>query len=266
MSRLLQERVEKLLGAPVTFERELSGGDISGAILLTLAHGEQIVAKRGATVMAEAKMLRSIAASGAPTPKVLAAEKGLLLQEFIPNDGKGSWDSLLAGLDLLHIMQGDRYGWEDDYAFGKVAIPNRNDGNWPTFWAENRLLCHSRFLDHALTYRIDRLAYRLSSRLPATPPACLLHGDLWGGNILWNSGELVGLIDPACYFGDREVDYAMLALFDDPPQSFFEEAELEPGWQERQLIYQLWPILVHIRLFGDSYRGAATAILDRLGI
>jgi fructosamine-3-kinase len=88
---------------------------------------------------------------------------------------------------------------------------------------------------------------------------------LWGGNILVSQGRISGLIDPACYHGDREVDFAMLSLFDHPPAEFFEQAALEPGWQERRDIYRLWPLLVHLRLFGHSYYRSVSACLDRLG-
>jgi len=94
----------------------------------------------------------------------------------------------------------------------------------------------------------------------------LLHGDLWGGNILGNAGQVVGLIDPACYYGDREVDFAMLTLFDNPPNPFFEAAGLEAGWRERLDAYRLWPLLVHLRLFGTSYVPHVVGCLDRLGV
>jgi fructosamine-3-kinase len=80
-----------------------------------------------------------------------------------------------------------------------------------------------------------------------------------------SQGRISGLIDPACYHGDREVDFAMLSLFDHPPAEFFEQAALEPGWQERRDIYRLWPLLVHLRLFGHSYYRSVSACLERLG-
>jgi len=94
----------------------------------------------------------------------------------------------------------------------------------------------------------------------------LLHGDLWSGNILVSGETVTGLIDPACYHGDREVDLAMLHLFDRPPQRFLDAFAPEPGWRARQPVYRLWPLLVHLRLFGDGYRPAVESCLAELGV
>jgi fructosamine-3-kinase len=109
------------------------------------------------------------------------------------------------------------------------------------------------------------LCARIGNLLPEAPPPSLLHGDLWSGNILVKEGRLAALIDPACYYGDAEVDLAMLTLFDTPAETFWEAyGPLEPGWGERRLAYQLFPALVHLRLFGASYAGLARRLLDAL--
>jgi fructosamine-3-kinase len=110
--------------------------------------------------------------------------------------------------------------------------------------------------------RLEALADDLPNRLPRHPPASLLHGDLWGGNVLAAGGHVSGLIDPACYFGHAEVDIAMLGLFDRPEAVFFDAyGRLEPGSQARLTIYRLWPALVHLRLFGAAYRGMVDGFL-----
>jgi fructosamine-3-kinase len=83
---------------------------------------------------------------------------------------------------------------------------------------------------------------------------------------LVEQGGLAALIDPACYHGHAEVDLAMLTLFDSPGDSFREAyGELEPGWAERRPIYQLFPALVHMRLFGRNYAGLLDRLLGDLG-
>jgi fructosamine-3-kinase len=109
--------------------------------------------------------------------------------------------------------------------------------------------------------RIAHLADRLHDHLPKYPAPSLLHGDLWGGNVLVTGSRVAALIDPACYHGDREVDVAMLTLFDRPPAPFFESLALEPDWERRLPIYRLWPLVVHLRLFGDSYADAVGTAL-----
>ncbi|WP_010542977.1 fructosamine kinase family protein [Sphingomonas elodea] len=263
MQTSLADRAAALLGTPVSAAAALSGGDLSAVHRLRLADGGSAIAKQGPLVSVEADMLAAIAASGAPAPAVLGVGEDLLLIEEMPNDGHlaTSWDSLATTLRTLHAATGQGYGWHADYAFGRVAIPNGTNRDWPGFWADRRLRCHLPHLPAPLARRLERLADRMPDLLPANPAPALLHGDLWGGNILVAAGRVTALIDPACYHGDREVDAAMLTLFDAPPARFFDALALPPGWQARQPIYRLWPLLVHLRLFGSSYAGAVEAAL-----
>jgi fructosamine-3-kinase len=263
----LADRAERLLGRPVTAARRLSGGDLSAVFHLMLADGDAIIAKQAMTAIAEAAMLRAIAATGAPVPTVLAAEGDLLLMQRIAHDGgaASAWPDLAHVLGLLHGDTGPRFGWSADHAFGPVAIENGWMDDWPGFWAARRLLCHLPHVDPAIARRIERLADRLGDLLPARPGAVLLHGDLWGGNVLASGDRVAALIDPACYYGDREVDVAMLGLFDRPPRDFIDALALAPGWRARQPAYRLWPLLVHLRLFGDSYAESVGNALAALG-
>ena len=178
----------------------------------------------------------------------------------------GAWADLGRVAARLHSARGASYGWAEDYAFGAVAIPNGWADDWPLFWAERRLLTHCRHIAPAVARRIEALAADLSNRLPARPPAALLHGDLWGGNVLAAGGRVSALIDPACYYGHAEVDIAMLELFDAPPRAFYEAyGALEPGHEARLVIYRLWPALVHLRLFGESYKPLVLRLLSEAG-
>ncbi len=257
----LDARIEAALGQTVSDSRQLPGGDLGGAALITLEDCSRVVAKTGQLVADEGAMLRAIADTGVPVPGVLYCEDTLLVMEFIESDGDMGWLSLAANLHSLHAPRGRTFGWDADYAFGKVPIFNTAIEDWPDFWARRRLLPFCEHVDTALARRIERLAGRLPELLPTTPPAALLHGDLWSGNMLFRGGELVGLIDPASYHGDREVDFAMLQVFASPPESFFAASDLDAGWQERLPIYQLWPMLVHLRLFGSAYRSRVESLL-----
>ena len=260
-----QARIEAIVGSPVASARKLAGGDLGGATRIELSDGRILVAKDGPLVEREGAMLRAIAATGVPAPQVHHAADGLLLMDFIEADGAKGWQSLAEALALLHAPRDETYGWDADYAFGSVAIANSRGESWPDFWAQNRLLCHTDHIDSSIARRLETLAKRLPDMLPAYPTPSLLHGDLWGGNVLFHEGRLAALIDPASYVGHREVDVAMLTLFDHPPDDFFDALDLEPGWRERLPAYRLWPLLVHLRLFGDSYRGSVTGALQALG-
>ncbi len=253
------------MGAAVLDTRQLPGGDLDGAALVTLADGRAVVAKSGHLVAREGAMLRAIAETGAPAPRVLHCDGDLLVMEHVEADGRAGWESMVEALRLLHMPQEHAYGWDADYAFGSVTILNAPLGDWPRFWAERRVLPFCSQVDPALARRLETIAGRLPDLLPVTPPPALLHGDLWGGNVLFHQGQLAALIDPACYFGDREVDFAMLQVFGSPPEAFFAASDLASGWRERVPAYQLWPMLVHLRLFGSSYRDRVESLLDACG-
>lgn len=260
-------RAGALLGVGVESVTRLVGGDLGSVSRLTLKDGRSVVAKHGARVAQEARMLQAMRETGAPVPAVLAIEDGLMILEDLPSGGQlsRSWSHLAELLDHLHAPVAQAFGWEEDYGFGDIAILNGRTNDWVEFWADHRLRCHLSHVEPHLARRIAALADRLADHIPHAPPAALLHGDLWGGNILIERDHVSGLIDPACYYGDREVDLAMLSLFNQPSVVFYEACGLAEGWQQRQPVYRLWPLLVHVRLFGGAYHQQAGACLDTLG-
>ena len=258
-----------LLGGILRDATPLHGGDLSQVVRIALDDGRVAVVKTGKLPEAEADMLRAIAATGAPAPQVLAVGGTVLALQFIEGgDGlDGAWESLAAALAQLHGARGSHYGWHCDYAFGPVAIENAALDDWPTFWGARRLVTHCAHIPPSLARRIESLAADLTNRLPHRPAASLLHGDLWSGNILAARGHVAAFIDPACVFGHAEADLAMLRLFDRPGPAF--EAAYgppEPGHAERLPIYQLWPALVHLRLFGRSYQPLVDRFLAETGV
>jgi fructosamine-3-kinase len=262
-------RVAALTGLPEDRLERLAGGDLSEALLVRRPDGRASVAKRDLTGGAEAAMLRAIAAAGVPAPLVEGELDGVLLLEHVPNDrvfSPAAWADFGGGLRRLHDRSADQYGWPVDYQIGTVALDNRERRDWPGFWAEQRLAATAGVLDRPWRERIAALAGRAAQIAPASPRPALLHGDLWSGNVLVADGRLAALIDPACYYGDAEVDLAMLTLFDTPGPTFWEAyGPLEPGWEERRAFYQLFPALLHMRLFGDSYAGMVDRLLTALG-
>lgn len=262
-------RVAAITGVPVARQRRLAGGDISEVLLLDAPDGRHLVAKGGMAVATEAAMLRTLAGAGLPVPAIESEHDGLLLLEHIPNDGIFSpvaWTAIGRALRRLHSRQGEGYGWPVDYRIGTVDLDNRATDDWPEFWAERRLISAAAILDRPWRERIAAAAGRMPSLLPEAPLPSLLHGDLWSGNILVRDGRLAALVDPACYHGHAEVDIAMLTLFDTPPDEFSEAyGAMEPGWPERRAAYQLFPAIVHLRLFGASYAPLVDRLLRTIG-
>lgn len=261
------QRAADLLGAELAGSRMLQGGDLSAVLRITLTDGRTAVAKAGPTARAEAAMLDAIRAAGAPAPQVLAVAGDLLvLQDLGQDQGiAGVWADLGHVLRRLHAVTGPGYGWPQDHRFGPVEIPNAPLPDWPEFWAARRLLPSCPHLPADLARRVETLARRLPDLLPTRPAPALLHGDLWVGNVMAQGARVTGLIDPACYHGDAEVDLAMLSLFARPGAAFHAAYGATPD-AGRRPIYQLWPALVHLRLFGGGYRGLVDACLTDAGV
>ena len=233
---------------------------------------------------AEAEGLSALAAAGAVrTPGVVACcddreEVPWLLLEWIEEGraGRTSWQDLGRGLASVHRSRSDEsgFGWAHDNVIGSLRQPNGWTANWGRFWAENRIRPLARELRDAGAIGssqaavLDRVADRAGDLLDAAADGpSLLHGDLWSGNVLFAAGGEPVLIDPAVYVGHREVDLAMSRLFGGFPRAFhhaYEEAwPLQPGHELRLPAYQLYPLLVHARLFGGGYVAAAVRAAER---
>ena len=265
---ILPQPLLEAFDASVAETRRLSGGDLSDVTYVKLDNGREMVVKFGPLVHVEARMLAAMAMLHAPVPEVIHTEHRLICLEYLPEApaSRETWRGFGEALAQMHSWDGGQYGWQEDYAFGSVPIPNATTSNWPEFWAERRLRADPSALPPEIASRVDRLAARLPEMLPASPRASLLHGDLWGGNLHFTQDRGV-MIDPACYHGDAEVDLAMLTLFGKPDDVFWRGyGKPDHGWEERRPIYQLWPALVHLRLFGGGYHAMVTGLLDEIGV
>lgn len=172
------------------------------------------------------------------------------------------WGELGRGLALLHQVHGDRFGFSEDNFIGRSPQLNTWRDNWGEFFLENRLnfqlsLIRKENLQKALRQELKKQSHKIVDLLNAhQPKASLLHGDLWSGNVLFDSSG-PWLIDPAVYYGDRECDLAMTRLFGGFPEFFYQfyerENPLPEDWSTRLPIYNLYHELNHFQIFGDSY-------------
>ena len=261
------ETLEHLCGSPVVETVALPGGDISGASRLTLSDGRTLVAKHGPRAGTEARMLEALARRGAPVPAIVAVEGETFVINYVgPSTSMRADHSSAVATALLQLRDGScsTYGWDEDYGLRKVDVRNPRSEDWVEFWRDNRLLCGIDELPASLASRVERLAANLRELIPSRPPVALVHGDLWGGNVVANPDGQIWLIDPCAYHGDREVDVAAMTVFDSPPRALFEALDLDAGWQQRLPVYRLWMWLTHIRLFGEGYRAAAERDLESL--
>ncbi len=197
-----------------------------------------------------------------------------LLSEFIPT-GRYQleyWENLGIGLAHLHLTDADEFGFREDNYIASIHQKNSPCANWLDFFIEQRLepLIGKAYFDKLIPLdflkRFQEIYPKIESIFPDEKPA-LLHGDLWSGNVLSsNSGEPC-LIDPAVYYGHREMDLAFSKLFGGFDSLFYESYEsvfpLEAGFESRMGVYNLYPLLVHLNLFGIAYLPGIEKIVNR---
>lgn len=265
----LVQIAEKFLKKQIEKAQPLTQGDFSEIFLVTTSDTQNYVIKNGISPISEGDMLKFLAKHHIDVPQVILANTEILIIEAIQETNcisKEAWQNLAFTLNKLHQITNNTYGWKEDYAFGPVNIRNEFCDNWVEFWKKNRLSCYLRHLPLQTATQLEKLINNLELYIPPNPPISLLHGDLWSGNIITHLNRPF-LIDPACYFGHNEVDLAMLNIFGNPPDAFYNSYFLlEPDWQERLPIYQLFPALVHYILFGDYYLHMIQNLLTRLKI
>jgi fructosamine-3-kinase len=219
--------------------------------------------------------------SDLPVPGVHYADADLLVMDYIETDGSGITPSVErhagALIAQLHATPRACFGYARDTLIGPLPQPNPYGSRWVPFFRDHRLL-HMAARAHEdgalpspLRARIDLLASRLDDHLiePAYPS--LLHGDLWTGNVLVREGRVTGFVDPAISFGAPEIELAFATLFGTFGAAFFaayqEVLPLQPGFhEERRDLYNLYPLLVHVRLFGAGYLANVEATLRRFGV
>lgn len=257
-----------ILGEEITDCTPLQGGDLSDVVRIVTAGGRGLIAKSGPDPVAEGAMLEAMRAAGASAPQPVAMGAEVLVMEDLGPAGGASeacWRDLGESLSRMHGATAERYGWDRDYAFGPVVIRNGWSVDWPDFWMGHRLLADADLLPPDIVEGLHDMRPRIAAALPDAPAAGLLHGDLWTGNVHFDGQGKSWLIDPACYHGHGEVDLAMLTLFGSPPRAFWEAyGPLPDGWERRRAIYQLWPALVHLRLFGGGYRPLVERLMGQV--
>jgi protein-ribulosamine 3-kinase len=281
------DKLASALGGPVAPQpgRSVHGGCINNSYRWESAAGPLFVklAEMAGLEMfeAEAEGLRELAgAKAVRVPRVLAvgsaAGYAFLALEWIdlaPASGKAQ-AVLGERLAHQHSVTSSRFGWSRDNTIGSTRQINAWTDDWPTFFREHRLrfqleLARRNGHDTSLYERGAELLQRMSAFFTShAPGASLLHGDLWGGNAGADPTGAPVIFDPAAYYGDRETDLAMTRLFGGYSASFYSAYEsvwpLPAGAAERADLYNLYHVLNHLNLFGESYLRQAQAMIDRL--
>jgi fructosamine-3-kinase len=167
-------------------------------------------------------------------------------------------------------------GWSGDGYIGRQRLALQSFSRWGEFYSRTRLLPYAHAAQRAGTLSaaaltaVERVCERLlAGEFDDARPPARIHGDLWGGNVLYGPGGAV-LIDPAAHGGHGLTDLAMLELFgtqhlDRVQDGYAESAGLVAGWRDLIGLHQLHPVLVHAVSHGPSYGAHAHRIAANYG-
>lgn len=201
-------------------------------------------------------------------------DKQVLVMEWIDTEGsnKGYWEELGKMLADIHRQSDTEFGYPTDNYMGSLPQLNDRANTFTDFFVQCRIdpmlkqSIDSGKLERTANVQFERIAAKLESIIPNEEPA-LVHGDLWSGNFMFRADLSPLFIDPAIAYNHREADLAMTRLFGgfDPVfyRAYHSEFPLEPGWEDRADLFNLYPLLVHVILFGGGYSTQVNNILKK---
>lgn len=256
----------------------VSGGDINAAFRIVTRHHQYFLkVQPHNTVTFFDHEVAGLQLLGAviKTPTVIAsgtiATDGYLLLDWLTT-GTGSQSALGKAVATVHQQHQTHFGLDHDFTAGKLPKLNHWQSDWATFYTQQRLdvLVNLAKKHHLWSQTRDKHYRRLRQQLLQDPhmhtvQPSLLHGDLWSGNYLFDTAGTPFLIDPDVFYGDREMDLAMTTLFGGFDADFYQGYQaiypFAPGMQTRLPSYQLYYLLAHLNLFGETYGAAVDCIL-----
>ncbi len=274
----IQTAIEEHLNAKLTSTQTVTGGDINQSARLQTEAGVFFLKWNVASpkdmfkTEAQGLSLLDSADSGLIIPSTILVGDDFLLLEYI-EEGY-SRNSYLFGskLAMMHKKSNELFGLNHSNYIGRLPQTNQFYADWLDFFVRERIepqvkmAIDSGKMDRSLLSIFDRIMNFTYVQFPDEPPA-LLHGDLWNGNYLWTKEGETAIYDPAVYFGHREMDIAMTRLFGGFDRQFYDGYNdiypLEDGIEERIMLCNLYPVLVHANLFGGGYIEQAARLLKQ---
>ena len=297
----ISNAITTLFGENVQIERgfPVQGGDINKSYGIQLSNGNLLFMKSNEKskvdfFVKEAHNIKAIAKTNTiATPKILGfgTEDGeevgysFLLLDFVElgNLDANFWENFAENLGNMHkstteafiskedLGEGKIFGFYEDNYIGKTKQINSPKKTWVDFFRENRLAPQFKMAEKYFSTEdsklIDKLLDNLADFLIEPRSPSLLHGDLWAGNVMCDTKTQAMLIDPACYVGHPEADIAMTELFGGFSDRFYAAYKntglLQPQYEERRDLYNLYHLLNHLNMFGESYLPAVKSILEK---
>ncbi|SNT06760.1 Fructosamine-3-kinase [Ekhidna lutea] len=283
MNDFLEQVIQKHLLSEIISTSHVSGGCINSAVKISTKESSYFLKWNKAELkqmfQAETEGLKILNnLSPVFSPQVIAQDqlgsKSYLLTEWIEKGRQTPdfWRVFGTNLAKQHKITSSRFGLDHDNYIGSLPQSNKTHNSWYDFFAVERinpqlkLASHKGLISNPIRNQFEILLGKLDQLIPEEPPA-LLHGDLWSGNFMINSSGEAAIFDPAVHYGHRETELAFTQLFGGFDQEFYhfyeKEYPLEPGFDQRVDIHNLYPLLVHVNLFGSSYLSGVIQTLNR---
>jgi len=252
----------------------ISGGDINDAYRFDANNSTLFVKVNTLSLLkmlkTEAKGLELLQSqSPFKVPAVVGVfglkEKACMVIDFVQTAPKADyyWANFGRSLASMHQCTASAYGLDHNNYIGSLPQDNTQMETWEDFFINKRLIplislaSTKGLLEVSEVEAFMPMIKEISNGLFPTELPALLHGDLWSGNLMTNERGQPVLIDPAVYYGHREMDLAMTQLFGGFNKDYFyayhEKYPLEKGWQQRLELCNVYPLLVHLILFGRNY-------------
>jgi protein-ribulosamine 3-kinase len=278
----IKQLINSLHQENINLFSSVGGGSINDAFRYSIGNEEFFVKYNNEVtgiIEKEVDGLKAIADLNCiATPNVIAFEKvegyEVLVLPFIRSGLRTpqAWENFGEQLAMLHTKPAPHYGWHQSNFIGSLSQSNENCDQFTDFFIYQRLKpqIHLAQQNHYFTSKelklFDVLFQKLNEILPDTQPS-LVHGDLWSGNFMIGEEEKPFLIDPSIHYNFRETDIAFTHLFGSFDSKFYEAYNahfpLAPRFSERIPLYNIYPLLVHLNLFGSGYYGSVMNNLNQ---
>jgi len=209
-------------------------------------------------------------------PKVLYIKKNIIVMEFIENNNVKnnlSEKNFLKKIIEIHKIKNKFYGFKFDTPIGGLRQPSKFSSSWVEFYEKNRLGMIYELINlnspmpRKINLGIENILKNLKNLIPANPKPSLIHGDLWEGNILYDNGKLVGLIDPSSYFAHNEMEISYLKWFNYISNEFYEEysniIKINKDFYKYSEVYELYYALLNVHLWSRDYINNVAELVNK---
>ncbi len=279
----IKNKLSNLFDEHIVDVSSVGGGDISDAYKIITSSNSYFVKtgeKKNALKMyrTELEGLKHLTDKAhIKVPKAVKAtedgQRAFLILEWVE---AGTYNTntpqkIAKALVQLHAVKEKFFGLDYNNFVGYLDQINDKNDDWLSFYYQNRIEYQLKMaidvgrLDFSTMRKVDKMFRLIEQEHPDVEP-CLLHGDLWNGNVMIGQGGEPYFIDPAIYYGYREMDYAMMRLFGGFDQAIFDYIDdkmpLDKGYEDRLRFYQLYYVLVHVNIFGGSYSHSVKEIIS----